>query len=524
MKIFLEKSYNNQHNIIIFIAVAMLYFGVIYNLGMNYSLDDTYISFRYINNFINNEGLVYNINEYTEGYSNLLFVLFVSLIHKLTSLSLEVSSYLILLFSQTITLIMTYLISRKYMNRYFSLIPVLLLIFSSSYMYWVTNGLETHFNIMLLMIIMYFINYEDRYKNSAIYILIFSLLFIMTRPENVFLVLSIYVVLIMYDYSSKNYNNLKSFLLLVIIVGSLFYIRYQYYGHLLPNTVSAKSYYMTLLKNGDINIQEFIYQLFTTAMPYDYMKKFISMHGGALLVFGLTGALLLFKKNNKMIIISFGIILFYSLLLLQARWDWMPYNRFLIILLPLLFIYFSYILYYLYKKNCILVLISISIIFLLQFDYSLKFSGNSFAVKNSLDSKVGKDLNAYLEQNKNFKLGTIKAGRIAYEFNGYVLDIFGLTDEYIAHHGRPRLTGKNVGGKEDKNYVIKQNLDGLYFNNICYANNFFKKQRQFLLNYNLLVFDKKHILFLKKIYDPNKTTTKHELYPNVSSYLEERCN
>ena len=42
--------------------------------------DDAYISFRYVQNFVDGNGLVFNIGERVEGYTNLLWVLILSLV------------------------------------------------------------------------------------------------------------------------------------------------------------------------------------------------------------------------------------------------------------------------------------------------------------------------------------------------------------------------------------------------------------------------------------------------------------
>ncbi|MCR1795473.1 hypothetical protein K0V43_18055, partial [Leptospira sp. id769339] len=41
--------------------------------------DDAFITFRYSENFVNGFGIVFNIGEYLEGYTNFLWMLFVSL-------------------------------------------------------------------------------------------------------------------------------------------------------------------------------------------------------------------------------------------------------------------------------------------------------------------------------------------------------------------------------------------------------------------------------------------------------------
>jgi len=43
-------------------------------LAVNYVVDDSFITFRYVKNFVHGGGLTYNIGERVEGYTNFLWV------------------------------------------------------------------------------------------------------------------------------------------------------------------------------------------------------------------------------------------------------------------------------------------------------------------------------------------------------------------------------------------------------------------------------------------------------------------
>ena len=43
---------------------------------LNFTQDDAYISYRYVANFLNGDGLVYNIGERVEGYTNFGWVIY----------------------------------------------------------------------------------------------------------------------------------------------------------------------------------------------------------------------------------------------------------------------------------------------------------------------------------------------------------------------------------------------------------------------------------------------------------------
>lgn len=72
MKITPEKtSISSTLIIICFIGLGVL----VFNLVNLYSVaDDAYISFRYLDNWLNGLGLVYNPGERVEGYTNFLWI------------------------------------------------------------------------------------------------------------------------------------------------------------------------------------------------------------------------------------------------------------------------------------------------------------------------------------------------------------------------------------------------------------------------------------------------------------------
>ena len=56
-------------------AFQMYYFSV-------FTVDDAYISFRYVENFAKGDGLVFNRGEYVEGHTNFLWVILLGLLKK----------------------------------------------------------------------------------------------------------------------------------------------------------------------------------------------------------------------------------------------------------------------------------------------------------------------------------------------------------------------------------------------------------------------------------------------------------
>ena len=62
---------------LILLAIAIIF--VIHCLSLDFTQDDAYISYRYAENFIQGNGLVFNPGERVEGYTNFLWIILLSL-------------------------------------------------------------------------------------------------------------------------------------------------------------------------------------------------------------------------------------------------------------------------------------------------------------------------------------------------------------------------------------------------------------------------------------------------------------
>ena len=62
--------------IVVALAVALVPYQI---ATFNHIGEDCFISFRYVENFVEGKGLVYNLGERVEGYSNFLWVMVLGL-------------------------------------------------------------------------------------------------------------------------------------------------------------------------------------------------------------------------------------------------------------------------------------------------------------------------------------------------------------------------------------------------------------------------------------------------------------
>lgn len=243
----------------------------------NHCGEDSYITFRYVENFVSGQGLVYNPGERVEGYSNFLWLMILALFRWLGFNIINVSKFLAVgANSLTIILSTIFLVSLlksrftieelKKLPFLIFLFPALLIFFNPMLHYNSDRGLETCFYAMLLLTGTWLLS-EERLLPAS---LVFSAL-ALTRPEG-FFYMGIATLFFFWlklsviknqQIKIKNVrvNNervisrarlknsvltdgiipvLKFILPFTVIFGAYLIWRRSYYGYWLPNTVYAK--------------------------------------------------------------------------------------------------------------------------------------------------------------------------------------------------------------------------------------------------------------------------------------------
>ena len=428
--------------------------------------DDAFTSLRYVQNFVDGNGLVFNIGERVEGYTNFLWVLLLSavsiLAHALNpNLNLVLSLPFTAQFLSTLCgiplLAITYLLAKKIIAKNFtgSIISSLLalsapamVLFSTPFIYWSVSGMETPLFVSLtLLSIYYFLDFETRGKRYAFVVV--SVLNSFLRPEGMFffglLIGFKYIVTVLAADEFKLAKKLKAGFdvllktsLIIYAVPVLAYIvfRLVYYGYPFPNTFYAKT--------------EFTTQFFTRG--WNYYLSFLEEY----LLFGFfyipVLVQLLRSKTNSKENVLIGLTLVYTLTIIIIGGDVLPVNRFFLTIMPLLFILFissSVELIEEFLKRKLIVIAKYSMVIILigysVFNYSsnLPLMMEKRAYETGLVSKM--KIYAVLLKEKKIKVmskSKIKTASVAVStigaFSFYsgarVIDLVGLTDEYIAHN------------------------------------------------------------------------------------------
>ncbi len=455
--------------------------------------DDAFISFRYVKNFVDGHGLVFNIGEKVEGYTNLLWVLILSGFLSL-NIGIEEASQILSVLFGVVVLFATYKLSesirindsvevkkerktdKNISEGYFDLIAPILLVFTSSFIFWSVSGMETTMFISFCLLGLYFY-VSEKDKNSFNYKYpLFFLLATLTRPEGLYFFGLVIVHKFIYsliknkqtflkDFFSA--NSIKTYLVYIVPVLAYFAVRYSYYGYLFPNTYYAKTGFSSAYLNAGI----------------DYFKNFLNSY----MVYGVMLVLPLFLLKRKEF--RFEVTLFYLIIfaflayVISVGGDVLKQNRFFLPILPLIYILFAKFLTTMYLnvkmksgQGIAFGTISAIVAVLCFYYYSSQKEKlvSDIASENGLVEKMKVTGtwfgNKQKELGRPLNLAATTIGAVSY-FAGSqvnVIDLLGLTDKEIAHNPKiiKEISENEIGWKErnyNADYVMSRDPDYVYF-------------------------------------------------------------
>ncbi len=253
-----------------FVILAGLY-GLYQAISLAWVGDDAFISFRYAKNLIDGLGLVYNVGETVEGYTNFLWTVMISgamLIGLEPILFTQVVGIISYLFT---FLILVYL-SVKLSNRskikllVFPLAAIAIMLQYDSQV-WATSGLETAW-VTFLITLGFAILILAESRKLFLVAGIIMIMAVLSRPD----AMIFYIIALPYIFlrSKKSLPNMVYYLLpLVLIYLPYWILRYSYYGYPFPNTYYAKSAYISWYSQGFIYFWTYIktYYAFILLLP-----------------------------------------------------------------------------------------------------------------------------------------------------------------------------------------------------------------------------------------------------------------
>ncbi len=234
--------------------------------------DDAFISFRYVRNLLNGHGLVFNVGERVEGYSNFLWILELAAVERVLNIRPEhAAPWLSILFTAGTLALMLWWIARLPGLRLRGLVSwcaLALVCSSATFAVWTSGGgLETRqFTFLVVAAVAFLSLYRNRHWGllaAALSLALASL----TRPEGPLIAACCFawfgalqlppalnalrraaetqdVSIVEAIAAISRRIDWRGMLCLIapfaLIVGAHFLFRYAYYGEWLPNTYYAK--------------------------------------------------------------------------------------------------------------------------------------------------------------------------------------------------------------------------------------------------------------------------------------------
>jgi hypothetical protein len=232
-------------------CVAILGAALYRAIALRWISDDAFITLRYVQNFVEGHGLVYNVGERVEGYTHFLWLLLLATARSLGFDPVDASVWLgIAAYGAIIVIFLS--ISRKESARKSHQIafPIAatLIALNHDVNVWASGGLETSLYALLISLAFYIWFYtslpEGRRSLAVGAALLFATL---TRPDGALFTIMAVLLLFAFRLWQKQTMGkaLKQCALLVapsLIVGIPYLIwKYNYYGDIFPTPYYAKS-------------------------------------------------------------------------------------------------------------------------------------------------------------------------------------------------------------------------------------------------------------------------------------------
>ena len=341
--------------------------------------DDSFITLRVIDNFVNGYGLRYNVVERVQAYTHPLWLFLLTLPYFI----FKDPFYTPILISIAITLLLLYLLIFKLsISRFNSIFIVILLIASKSFIDYSSSGLENPLSHLLIVIYIYFYLKEIEIQRKILILSFLISLSYLNRIDSILIYIPSLFYLFYQNHSKKNILY-AIYGFLPIILWTVFSI--VYYGFPFPNTFYAKI--NTGIPKLEIFSQGVYY--FINSLKFDTITLVIIF-----LVIGIT-----FIKGIKIhYYLVFGILL-YLIYIIYIGGDFMSGRFFSLPFITAIAILVSSITFNGYYVKLFLSIIFV--LYLILYPYTPVKTGIDYADKtfNFLDENGISDERGYYYQN-----------------------------------------------------------------------------------------------------------------------------
>lgn len=405
----MKKVFNREtilYGVIIFLAMLGAWM-------CRFVQDDAFISFRYARFLAEGHGLVWNVGERVEGYTNFLWTVCMAPAF-LFKVDVVAWSYGLSLLSFAVVLSVVGVFARGLWETQHSLwLAPLLLATNYSYCCYATGGLETQFCIAWIILSLFFI-----FKEWWIMAALCSVVAILTRMDAAVIVSGCWIQALVTCIRAKKitFRFCCAVLIGVLLLASCLLVRYQYYGSWVPNTF--------LIKTNGAN----------TLRGFYYTTLFFVVYGWWLVVcLGIKQVRSLSLSDFRSgLVIGIGL---WCLYIIGVGGDFMEF-RLMLPVLPLLVVLVANGATPKWIKGWLIVF---SFLYgVVQPRLPLLDRVSDLAQQYMEWHALSEEINTLLGQSRqNIKIGVTGAGIVPFYTEMPALDLLGLTDRDVALDGDP---------------------------------------------------------------------------------------
>ena len=431
------------------IIPALIAYGAI-AWWLNFTQDDAYISYRYVANFLNGHGLVYNVGERVEGYTNFGWVIYLALTGKL-GLDFVFVSKVTGFLCGAAAIVVTYLIAAEVFDQkqtWYRYLPVYLMGANLSLAYWSPAGLETAAFALLASLALLW------YLQRSHLLILALLLAVLVRPDGAVIA---GLLVIMEALTERRVPYFSGVCAAVALALSLPFVVFKlyYYGSILPNPFYAK-----------------------TGMGTEYIIAGLDYAGEFLRHYGFVGVGLLIplvfirRMSNKMATIWLLVVGFTAYIVIVGG-DVLKVHRFFLPVMGGYALMASVSIHLLLSQmnrktqQMVLVLVGAGLVALtviLPYKTVTDFNYNERVFTTKM-SWLAKQITQ--AESGQFSVATTTIGAFGYGLVGHdVIDMLGLTDSTIARHPEETAPGMGSTWKERRHnsaYLLRRAPDYICF-------------------------------------------------------------
>lgn len=386
-----------------------------------YKLDDAYITFRYVQQFL--EGNYFSFNQGDPRIEGFTSTAWFALLTLASYSGIHIESFP-LIFGSVIALIFALYSSRYKTNDLKGLFLVFTLL-TPTFLFYYTTGMGT----LLVSLLFLFLIGSITERISRRWGYFACIISVWIRPEALFLPL-IFLVAYLVKKEERDFY-LKLLASFCLGCGSLFFFRYLAFNELLPNTYYAKP---AELKNGLLYVRFYYQEVWVLALlSLSVISSFYS-------------------KNALICLLS---ALVYSTIVILEGGDWMPQYRLMLpttTLLAFSAIEFCSISWSIKLRSaiCLLALSAFTIDSFADYAKEVKKTQNSLITLRK-ETQVLVD---WIHKSQIKSVALVDIGEVAFRTDTYVQDLVGLTDKLIA-----KSPGKFMAKDFPLEYLFNKNID-----------------------------------------------------------------